>query len=77
MHDPPVRGPSPIKRHAETEADPNWLIKKKDFWVPKPKPPPVKIKPDIRPPAEVVHRDYIAVNKKKWWNSKNLYWRRN
>jgi hypothetical protein len=65
MHDPPVRGPSPIKRHPETEADPNWLIKKKDFWVPKPKPPPVKIKPDIRPPAEVIHRDYIAVNKKK------------
>ena len=52
------------KYDPEVREDPNWLIKKKEFIQKRPKQPPPKVKPEIKPPPEVVHRDYSTINKK-------------
>lgn len=52
------------KYDPEVRDDPNWLIKKKEFPQKRPKQPPPRVKPEIKPPPEVVHRDYSTLNKK-------------
>jgi len=53
------------KYDPEVRDDPNWLIKKKEFAAKRPKPPPPRVKPDIRPPAEIIHKDFSTKNKTK------------
>ena len=70
MFEPEHHGPH-AKKYEDTLTDANWLIKKKEFKIIKVPPPPPKAKPDIRPPAEIVHKDFSQMNKNKLVNFKD------